>query len=62
MSVELWDCKHIKNAIANDLDMPVKEGVVMHCFDSGGSDCEKALADGLCHTQPKSLLGKCKVG
>ena len=36
---------------------------MMHCYDAEQEEgqCAKALAEGLCNSQPKSLIGACKV-
>ena len=57
-------CDHLKRTISQDLGgMAVKLGVMMTCYDSEQEEgqCDKALAGGLCNTQPKSLIGACKV-
>ena len=56
-------CEHIKSTISQDVGLTVKLGVMMHCYDAEQEEgqCAKALADGLCNTQPKSLIGACKV-
>ena len=56
-------CDYLQASVSGTIGMPVKQGLVAKCTDNEVTEgqCARDASLGLCGSDPRSMLGPCKV-